>query len=132
MKLKPRCVVRRSAFLSLNIWLVLFFWLIIPLIIQIGIIIVRKISYVVKFYDDRIITVKGIFSKYEKQTVFMGVYAVRMQRSFWGRIFNYGDVIVDAPGEWDVPAKGIASPKKLKKYLETRIISGGTANVVYN
>lgn len=129
--MKPRCVVKKSVFPELNFWLILFSWLIVPLIIQIVKIVFAK-CYTLKFYDDRVVVVEGLFDKKEKHTIFSGVYAISMYRSFWGRVFNYGDIKIDCPGVWDIDTRGIVNPKKLKRYLETRIITGGMTNVIYN
>ena len=59
-----------------------------------------------------------MLNKSETTTVFMGVYAVNIEQSFFGRMFNYGDVKVDAVGKWDVDCSAVKNPKGLKAYLE--------------
>lgn len=86
---------------------------------------------VIEFYDDKIICKKGVFGKSETTTVFMGVYAVNVEQSFFGRIFNYGDVKVDAAGKWDIDSTGIKKPRKLKEFLEQYTVkSEGTVKMI--
>ena len=127
----PRLVVRKSALCVLNFWLILFFWLIIPLIIQIARIIIVK-HEVIEFYDTKMIVRKGVFNKHESQSVFAGVYSVKVYQSFWGRIFNFGDLVVDCPGEWDISTTGVKNPRQAKSYLETKITAKGMTNIIHN
>ena len=127
----PNYVAKKNVLFALNFWLILFSFLIIPLIIQIWkIIVLKSITY--EFYDYRIIRKSGVFNKKEERFVFAGVYSVSMYQSFWGRVFNYGDVMVDAPGEWDINTCGIKNPKRLAGYLEKRITARGMTNIIYN
>ena len=127
----PNYVAKKSAVKELNFWLILFFWLIIPLIIQIVRILQAK-AYSIEFYDERIIIKSGVLNKSEKQSVFAGVYAVSIDQSLWGRMWNYGDVKVDCPGKWDVDTAGIKNPKGLKAFLETKITTKGLNNITLN
>lgn len=126
----PRYVARKSLVYSLNLWLILFSWLIIPLIVQIVRILSAKF-YVIEFYDDKVVTKSGVLSTHEFQNTFIGVYSVSVYKPFLGRIFNFGDIRVDCPGPWDINTDGIKNPDGLKKYLESRITSRGT-NIVFN
>lgn len=123
-------VAKKSAWEAVTFWRVVLFWLIVPLIIMIADIIRLK-SESIEFYDDKIIQKSGIFSRNEKKSVFTGVVSVGVQQSFWGRIFNYGDVNVDVMGKWDINTKGISNPRKLQEYLEGYIVSKKSfANVI--
>ena len=53
---------------------------------------------------------------------FAGVLSVSVEQSFWGRIFRYGNVKVDAVGRWDVDMNDVVNPAGLKTYLESRIV----------
>ena len=129
----PNYVAKRSVFMVLNIWLILFFWLIIPLIIQIAKIICLK-CWSIEFYDNRYVIKKGVFNKQEDQYIFTGVHSVGMYQSFAGRIFNYGNIEVDCPGrKWDIKnTEYIKNPKGLKRYLQSRIDTRGVTNVIHN
>ena len=126
----PNYIARKSVVPVLSPLCILFFWLVIPLIIQIVRIIGAK-KEVIEFYDDRVIRKSGILNKRETQSVFMGVYAVSIYRSLAGRMFGYGDLILDVPGKWDIATTGIKNPEGLKSYLETKITARNTTNVVF-
>jgi len=126
----PNYVAKKSMAKTLNFWLILFFWLIVPLIIQIVRILQAK-SYSIEFYDEKMIVRSGVLNKSERQSVFAGVYAVSINQSLWGRMFNFGDIMVDCPGKWDVSTSGIKNPKALKAYLETKISAKGMNTVVF-
>lgn len=129
--MKPNYVATKSAIAAINIWLILFSWLIIPLIVLIARIVVAK-SYSVEFYDDRMIIKSGVLNKQENQAVFMGVYAVSISQTLMGRIFGYGNITVDCPGKWDIDTVGVADPQGLKRYLETKITRAGVTNIIHN
>ncbi len=126
----PNHTVKKSIVPSLSFWLIVFFWLVIPLVIQIFKILSAK-CYSVEFYDDKTVTKSGVLSKQESQSVFAGVYSVSVSQSLLGRIFNYGDVYVDCPGIWDVNTEGVKDPLALKKYLETKITAKNMTNIVH-
>ena len=116
----PNYTARKSIAATLNFWLILFFWLVIPLFIQIFKILAAK-NDIIEFYDDKVVCKSGVLNKRERQTVFAGVYAVSLEQSLFGRMFNYGNLSVDCPGQWDIDTYDIKDPVALKKYLETRI-----------
>ena len=118
--MKPDYVAKKSAFLELDIRLLLLFWLIVPLIMQICKIILAKRT-IIEFYPDKIVTKKGFFNIRQTESAFEGISSVSIQQTFWGRIFNYGTVMVDGPHKWLISSFGIAKPRKLIKYLETRM-----------
>lgn len=115
--MEPNYVVRKSILPAFTFWRVILFFLIVPLIILICNIVMLK-KDVIEFYDGKIIHRKGVLNMSETTTVFMGVYAVNIEQSFFGRMFNYGDVKVDAVGKWDVDCSAVKNPKGLKAYLE--------------
>ena len=129
--MKPNYVAKKSAIPVLSFWLIVFFWLVIPLIVQIVRILSAK-CYSIEFYDNKIVEKSGVLNKKEKQSVFGGVYSVSVSRSFMGRIFDYGNIKVDCPGKWDVNTKGILDPLELKEYLEKYITANGMTNIVLN
>lgn len=125
----PNYTARKSVMPVIEPLLLVFFWLIIPLIIQIVKIVAAK-KEVIEFYDDRVIRKSGILNKKETQSVFMGVYAVSIYRSLAGRMFGYGDLILDVPGKWDIATTGIKDPEGLKAYLETKVVKPNTTTQV--
>ena len=129
--MNPNYVATKSAIAAINIWLILFSWLIIPLIIMIVRIVIAK-SYIVEFYDERMVIKSGVLNKQENQAIFMGVYAVSISQTLMGRIFGYGNITVDCPGKWDIDTQGIADPQALKRYLESKITSTGVNKFIPN
>ena len=129
--MKPNYVAKKSVTPVLSFWLIVFFWLVIPLIIQITRILSAK-CYSIEFYDDKIVVKSGVLNKNEVQSVFGGVYSVSVSQSFVGRIFNYGKIQVDCPGRWDIDTEGIKDPSALKKYLENYITANGMTNIIHN
>ena len=127
----PNYVAKKSAASVLSLWLILFCWLIIPLIVQIVRIINAK-CYTIEFFDNKIVLKSGILNKSERQCVFAGVYSVSVSQSLAGRIFGYGNISVDCPGRWDIDTTGIKNPGELKKYLESYITTSGTTNIIHN
>ena len=88
----------------------------------------------VEFYDDKVVQKWGVFSRNEKQSVFIGIRQVEVKQSLWGRITKMGNVQVDVVGHWDIDLDKIKYPKRLRSYLSynmeqeagevTHIISG--------
>ena len=85
-----------------------------------------------EFYDNRVVKKKGLFETKEQYGVFVGVYTVNVIQGFWGKIFNYGDVIVDYPGYWNLDTKRLAAPHRLRKYLQTRMTKTGLTAIISN
>ena len=118
--MKPEYVVKKSVPAVLSFWKILFFFLIVPLVIQI-VMILQARAYAVEFYADKVIIKSGIINKSERQMAFAGVRSVSVSQSLFGRMFNYGNVYIDCVGPWDVNTEKIIDPKGLKSYLESKI-----------
>lgn len=125
--MEPNYVIKKSVVAALSFWLIVFCWLIIPAIIQIVRIIQAK-RETVEIYNDKIVQKGGILNTYENESSFFGVYSVSIHQSLWGKIFNYGDLIVDCPGKWDVSTLGIKNPNEAKKFLSSKIVTKNTSN----
>ena len=119
---RPHIVARKSILPAFKFWRLLTFWLIVPLIMIIVDVIKLRSQYV-EFYDSFVIQKRGVFNKTEERCMFPKVMSCHVYRSFWGRVFNYGDIKVDAIGKWDVDLIGIKRPLFVRKYLENHFIS---------
>lgn len=97
---------------------VLFCWLIVPIIIMICLIVKAK-KFRLEFYDTRVIMRRGVFNTEERQSLLTTIVGVRINQSLGGKMFNYGDVVVDMIGRWDVDTTAIKRPDELKYYLES-------------
>ena len=102
---------------AFNVWIIAACALIIPVIIQICKIIVAK-CYRLEFHNDRALVKYGVFSRHEDHLVFAGIRLMTVHSSFWGRIFNYGNLTINFRGGVNVEVKGIAQPMRVKKFLE--------------
>ena len=94
--MKPEYVAKKSAFLELNIVLILLSILVVPLIMQICKIVVAKKS-VIEFYPDKIVTKRGFFNVKKTEAAFESIGTVTIQQTFWGRIFNVGSIHIETP-----------------------------------
>ena len=119
---RPHIVARKKLITAIKWWHILFFWTIIPIIHLICKTIILKNKYV-EFYDSYVVKKKGVFNKTEEKCMFPKVMSCHVHRSFWGRIFNFGNVQIDAIGKWDVDLTNIKRPMFVKKYLENHFIS---------
>ena len=119
---RPQIVARKSILPAFKLWRVLLFWLIVPLIMII-VDIVKLRSQYVEFYNTYVIKYSGVFSKNDDKCMFPKVLSCNVYRSFWGRVFNYGDIKIDAIGKWDVDLVGVKNPLYIRKYLEKHFIS---------
>ena len=127
----PNYVAKKSVISSLNIFLILFAWLIIPAVIQV-VRILDTLCYRIEFYDEKVVRKSGILTRRENQTVFGGVYAVSITKTLIGRIFDYGNVQIDCPGRWDIDTSSIKNPEGLRDYLEKYISARTMTSIVYS
>ena len=119
---RPHIVARKSILPAFKLWRILLFWLIVPTILIIVDVVKLKSQYV-EFYDTFVIKKKGVFNKTEERCMFPKILSCNVYRSFWGRVFNYGNIQVDAIGKWDVDLVGIKRPLHVRRYLENHFIS---------
>ena len=94
------------------------FFLIVPIFFMVYYI-VRARSYRLTFSGNNVTVTGGVFEKYDRKSVLTAVTNVSVYQSFWGRIFNYGDVRIDIVGRWDVDTHAIKNPQGLKNYVES-------------
>lgn len=119
---RPHIVARKSILPAFKLWRVFTFFLIVPLIMIIVDVIILRSQYV-EFYDSFVIKKRGVFNKTEERCMFPKILSCNVYRSFWARVFNYGDIRVDAIGKWDVNLEGIKKPLFVRKYLQNHFIS---------
>ncbi len=125
--MKPNYVAKKSALEACSFLWILSCILIIPIFALIfRIIAVRQ--YRIEFYDDKVIVYSGLLNKRRTQCVFMGVVATGIEQTLMGQMFNYGDVIVDCVGRWDIDTTCIKAPRELEAYLQTKIVQKPQTN----
>ena len=120
--MKAEFVARTSAWAGVKIGYILLFFLIVPIVIMIFKIMAAK-EYRLEFYQNKVIEHKGWLSTSTRTITFNGILSTDLKQSFWGTIWDYGTVIVDAVGKWDVETTHIKYPEKLEAYLQTRVVS---------
>ena len=127
--MEPLYIAKKSKLCSFSLLRILFCWLIIPIILIIIDILKTNVEKV-EFFDKKVTERNGLISKNEKETTFKGVVSVNIQQSFWGRIFNFGEVYVDLVGKNNLHLEKIAKPYELKKFLETKIVDDSQTTII--
>ena len=119
---KPLYVARKSGFSALRWKLILLFWLVVPLIIQIAKIIRIK-TFRLKVYKDRILVKEGlIFTREEAIGLFVGAVRVETFQGFWANLLDFGTVDIQCIGRADLREQGIFDPHGLKRFLQHHFI----------
>ena len=113
--------VKKSAWSVVTFWWIIACILVIPAIILVFKIIAAKKERII-FYADKIVVKKGWLNTSEKSFAFAGVFSVNISQTLIGKIFNYGALEVDFVGKNDINTNFVTDPKKLKEYLETKIV----------
>lgn len=107
---------------------ILFCWLIVPIFLMIYMIIEVK-KFRIEFYKDKVIMHRGFLHTEERQSILTTIVGVRINRSIAGNIFNYGDVVVDMVGRWDIDTRAIKDPVALKNHLKSIMDQTGVKNL---
>lgn len=107
---------------------ILFCWLIVPIFLMIYMIIEVK-KFRIEFYKDKVIMHRGFLHTEERQGILTTIVGVRINRSIAGNIFNYGDVVVDMVGRWDIDTRAIKDPVALKNHLKSIMDQTGAKNL---
>ena len=80
-----------------------------------------------RVYDDRV-AVTDFTGWREWVYLLAGVYQIRVRQTWFGKSFNYGDVILRSSGTaGEIEFPGIKDPHAFKAFLEKRISATGTA-----
>ena len=67
----------------------------------------------------RVVRKTGIVSRNTEEVRLSAVETVDLRQSFWGRIFDFGDVRVTGRGESDLLLDHVADPIGVKRAIET-------------
>ena len=78
-----------------------------------------------EFYDGYVIHKEGWFRKQETKFILPKVHTCHVYRTFEGRIFSYGDVLITPAGgkKWSIELRAIRKPLAVKKYIDNRFFS---------
>ena len=69
---------------------------------------------------DNITEVKGILTKTQVSIPYRSISGERLRKSFVGRIFNYGSIIITSPNN-EINIKGISNPEKIYRMIEEKL-----------
>ena len=69
---------------------------------------------------DNITEVKGILAKTQVSIPYRSISGERLRKSFVGRIFNYGSIIITSPNN-EINIKGIRNPEKIYRMIEEKL-----------
>ncbi len=104
---------------ELSIWtLILAVHALLYIIAWTCVIVVIRCQYV-EFYDDYVVRKTGVFIKRSRRTIFPQLTSVSSQK----HVLNWGEVIIDVVGPWDVDLTDIARPGALRDYLLDHMVN---------
>lgn len=84
----------------------------------------------IRIYEKSITTRRGIFNVKETRSVMTPVIGVSVEQSFNGKLFNYGNVVIDKIGKgWDIDCTYIKKPKEFKEFLQSLMDNNDMSNV---
>ncbi len=79
------------------------------------------ILYHTYFMDpDNITEIKGILAKTQVSIPYRNISGERLRKSFIGRIFNYGNIIITSSNN-EINIRGIRNPEKLYRMIEEKL-----------
>ena len=79
----------------------------------------RRHSFVMRIYSDRVSVEEGFWSKESSEFFIKDIRSIDVRQGFWGRLVNIGDVTIStaATVEAAEKASGIPQPKRIKELL---------------
>ena len=108
----------KSGWTGVKPYMILLFFLIVPLIILIFSVMKAKRECIIVYEDKLVLKDGGLFNQNEKVITIRGIDAISVKKTFWGSIFNYGTITIDVIGKHDIYFEGIKNPAKLKSVIE--------------
>jgi uncharacterized membrane protein YdbT with pleckstrin-like domain len=75
--------------------------------------------------DRRIIIKFGILSTRSIEIMLPKVEAISVSQSMWGRMFNFGDIVVTGSGGTKEPFTGIQAPEQFRHAVQTAAHAAG-------
>lgn len=100
------------------IWGILGFWLLlIPLIKAIKLTIYYNTTEMV-ITNRKVIEKYGWISVHCDEMSLNKIENITVESSFWGRLFGYGDVIIQGANRNNVNFKGVSKPEQIRKIID--------------
>jgi uncharacterized membrane protein YdbT with pleckstrin-like domain len=99
-------------------WLLLFFWLLIPLLIALY----RRHSFLMTVFPDRVSIEVGFWSKDSTEFFIKDIRSIDVRQGIWGRLVGIGDVTISTAATVDAAedARGVPNPLGIKELLISR------------
>jgi uncharacterized membrane protein YdbT with pleckstrin-like domain len=96
-------------------WLLLFFWLLIPLLIAW----IKRSSTILRVYRGRITLERGIFSKCYREFFVRDIRSIDIDQSFLARIVNIGNLTISTAATQDASEhmEGVPGPQKIRDLI---------------
>jgi uncharacterized membrane protein YdbT with pleckstrin-like domain len=69
---------------------------------------------------DNITEIKGLLTKTQVSIPYRSISGERLSKSFIGRIFNYGSIIITSSNN-EINIRGIRDPEKLYRMIEEKL-----------
>ena len=74
----------------------------------------------IRVYEKSIVTRKGLLNVKETRSVMTPIIGVSIEQSFNGKIFNYGNLVIDKVGKgWDIDSRYVKKPYEFKRFLDS-------------
>lgn len=96
-------------------WLLLFAWLIVPLIIAW----VRRSAVVLRVYRGRVALERGILNKCERELFMRDIRSIDIDQTFFGRLGNIGDLTISTAASADATefVEGVPDPQHIRDLI---------------
>jgi uncharacterized membrane protein YdbT with pleckstrin-like domain len=78
---------------------------------------IKRVSTELAVTDHRVIFKRGIFSRYTIEMARSKIESIDVHQSIWGRIFNYGTILVRGTGGSLEPFRDIENPLQLRSSI---------------
>ena len=111
---------------KLQAWLALIFlgWLLIGIYIF-AVMMIRMLTTEIAVTTTRFIEKTGWLSLRTNEIALPNIEGVRVEQSFWGRIFGYGHIRIEGTGVDAITIPTIADPVGFRRAIETAKEGGG-------
>jgi uncharacterized membrane protein YdbT with pleckstrin-like domain len=96
-------------------WLLLFFWLLIPLIIAW----LKRSSVLLRIYRGRVTLRRGILARCERELFVRDIRSIDIDQTFLGRVANIGDLTISSAATSDATEsiEGVPNPPGIRDLI---------------
>jgi membrane protein YdbS with pleckstrin-like domain len=96
-------------------WHLVFFWLVIPLVVAI----VRRNSFLMRIYSDRVSLERGVFTKEHRELFIKDIRSIDVDQTLLQRLVGIGDLTLSTAATLDAAEviPGVPDPMRVKDLL---------------